>query len=202
MKLVVIFASLLASSTSSCDLNEIRKCWSDFWPLMFDFQEQDQDEICKNLEDGVKCLRSSTVACVEDNSVEAEVLNELDELVNYACTEDSEVEDSEALSDTEDEDEEDDECLTENSDYIFGCLAEGKRKVLTLLMQNGRNANGKDLKCTMYSILADCFVERVQEKCGEEAGKAAREEMDDVPEDIKDACENADIDLYTVLHIR
>ena len=39
--------------------------------------------------------------------------------------------------------------------------------------------------------MARCFVERIGEKCGDTAAAKADEELSDIPDEIKEACQEA-----------
>ena len=146
-----------------------------------------EEEVCKELRTSIDCLRSTVEECLGDE-VDDEIeegLQELEKVLNDNCKS----EDSEDGKD--DEDEEIQKCFEDNEDYIYECIYEGSTQALTLMIEKGDELDENVLQCTMYAMMSGCFVDRIGEKCGQKAAGIAEEEMNDLPEEIKEACEAA-----------
>ncbi|XP_071039342.1 uncharacterized protein [Parasteatoda tepidariorum] len=142
-------------------------------------KERSEAEVCQMARTGNSCLRSLAEDCLDesDRTQLDDALQEIDALTeNCRETETNEI-----------DDETNEVCIQDNKDYILGCLRENQMRALSHFSRQ-RNPNENDVKCTVYNWMADCGIERVIEKCGAGAGDEMREELNNPPTEIKEAC--------------
>ncbi|XP_015930623.1 uncharacterized protein [Parasteatoda tepidariorum] len=139
-----------------------------------------EEETCAEVKTMQNCLETVIDECLDDEQ-RVEVDKELQQFTDMLGT-------NCPISDGKDAAE---ACAEENKDYIMECLTENQLNAIAQFGSNS-NLNENRFKCTLYSLIADCVTQRVGEKCGDTARDLVREELNDPPQEIKEACDAAD----------
>ncbi|XP_015930620.1 uncharacterized protein [Parasteatoda tepidariorum] len=182
-KFIFLFFLIAVGKTQaeSCSSEVIatrgRECIESF--LEMPINERSEAEACQIARTTKNCLRTLAEDCLDESDrthLDA-AIQEIDALTeNCRETETNEI-----------DDETNDVCVQDNKDYILGCLRENQMRALSHFSRQ-RNPNENDVKCTVYNWISDCVIERVIEKCGAGAGDEMREELNNPPTEIKEAC--------------
>nr|WBW70120.1 venom protein [Lampona murina] len=183
----LIFLGLVALAMGSEECTEERATGCLDGLLTAVVNDASENELCRELRSSVDCLRDTVDECLgdeKDDEVE-EGLQDLENIYKENCG-----------GDLGDEDEDDripkevQKCFEDNQDYIYECIEEGSTAALELAMDQD-NMDENFLQCLIYSMISECFVDRMREKCGEEAAEVAEKELNDAPKEIEEACEAA-----------
>ncbi|XP_035212559.1 uncharacterized protein LOC118186560 [Stegodyphus dumicola] len=179
---VVFLAALAMGKAEECGEEKAEQCVDNLLTLLLG--DTTEEEVCRELRLTVDCLRNAAEECLRGQSDEEveEGLRELENLIKDNCQNIEMIEDPEEAAMAK--------CFDDNEEYMYECIFEGQSKGMSLVMTRGSELKEDALICSMYSFMANCFVDRAREKCGSKAADVLEEELQDAPQEIQDACNN------------
>ncbi|GIY77455.1 DUF19 domain-containing protein [Caerostris extrusa] len=180
--LLAILATVSVQGDEDCGEEKAGECVERLLATLLRDDDVSEEEVCSELRAVADCLRDAADECLgDDRDPEIdEGLKELDDLLQQNCP---------TVSKRESDDLE--ECVKTMEDDIMDCIADSVANALEKVMQSPESeVDENELKCSMYNSVTTCIVDKIEAKCGEEAGLQMLEEMLDIPDEIKEACDS------------